>query len=228
MEILSPSSATDSTDTPGMGEPAPPPSPASGQGETNGQGESPAHTPSHPIVHSSDDDDGDGRDPADLPLVWTSRALDSDFGSLDTEDLPLDRLTAPSASLDTEDVPLDRLTAPSADELLDDASSVVESMLPFAAPAAASDNVPDPKSFKQATGAGNPYAADWKIASDIEIEAHWENGTWTLVPLPFGRKAIGCTWVYKTKRGKSGEIVKRKARLCFRGDYQAVFAPTVK
>ena len=55
------------------------------------------------------------------------------------------------------------------------------------------------------------------------------------MPLPFGRKAIGCTWVYKTKRGKSGEIVKRKARLCFRGDrqkfgvdYQAVFAPTVK
>ena len=53
--------------------------------------------------------------------------------------------------------------------------------------------------------------------------------------LPFGRKAIGCTWVYKTKRGKSGEVVKRKARLCFRGDrqkfgvhYQAVFAPTVK
>ena len=53
--------------------------------------------------------------------------------------------------------------------------------------------------------------------------------------LPFGRKAIGCTWVYKTKRGKSGEAIKRKARLCFRGDrqkfgvdYQAVFAPTVK
>ena len=53
--------------------------------------------------------------------------------------------------------------------------------------------------------------------------------------LPFGRKAFVCTWVYKTKRGKSGEIVKRKARLYFRGDrqkygvdYQAVFAPTVK
>ena len=53
--------------------------------------------------------------------------------------------------------------------------------------------------------------------------------------LPFGRKAIGCTWVYKTKRGKSGEVVKRKARLCFRGDrqkfgvdYQAVFAPTLR
>ena len=42
------------------------------------------------------------------------------------------RLTAPSASLDTVDVPIDRLTAPSADELLDDASSATKSMLPFA------------------------------------------------------------------------------------------------
>ena len=41
--------------------------------------------------------------------------------------------------------------------------------------------------------------------------------------------------MFKTKRGKIGEILKYKARLCFRGDrqkygidYQLVFAPTVK
>ena len=121
------------------------------------------------------------------------------------------------------------------DELLDAASNVEEAMQPFAAPSVATDNVPDPKSYRAATCSANPFCADWKIASDKEIKAHWENGTWSLVRLPFGRKAIGCTWVYKTKRGKSGEVVKRKARLCFRGDrqkfgvdYQAVFAPTVK
>ena len=121
------------------------------------------------------------------------------------------------------------------DDLLDDASNAEEAMQPFAAPSVATDNVPDPKSYRAATCSANPFSADWKIASDMEIKAHWENGTWSLVRLPFGRKAIGCTWVYKTKRGKSGEVVKRKARLCVRGDrqkfkvdYQAVFAPTVK
>lgn len=117
----------------------------------------------------------------------------------------------------------------------DDAASVVDQMSPLAASAAANSDFPDPKSFRQATAHSNPYHAEWKRAADAEMAAHRANGTWKLVSLPVGKKAIGCTWVFRTKRGKNGEILKHKARLCFRGDrqqfgidYQFVFAPTVK
>ena len=140
------------------------------------------------------------------------RILDNDLASMDTEEAleAIAHLTVPSTVTDTD-------TAGN-DELLDDASTAEAAMQPFAAPSVATDNVPDPKSYRSATCSANPFSADWKIASDKEIKSHWENGTWSQVRLPFGRKAIGCTWVYKTKRGKSGEVIKRKARLCVRGD----------
>ena len=104
-----------------------------------------------------------------------------------------------------------------------------------AAPDAAS-SILDPKSYRQATSPTNPNNKHWKAAADAEINSHRTiDGTWILVKLPNGRNAIGCTWVFKTKRGKIGEILKYKARLRFRGDrqkygidYQLVFAPTVK
>ena len=100
----------------------------------------------------------------------------------------------------------------------------------------ASSSIPDPKSYRQqATSPTNPNRKHWKAVADAEINSHRTIGTWTLVKLPKGRKAIGCTWVFKTKRGRIGEILKYKARLCFRGDrqihgidYQLVFASTVK
>ena len=55
------------------------------------------------------------------------------------------------------------------DELLDDASNAEAAMQPFAAPSVATDNVPDPKSYRAATCSANPFSADWKIASDKEI-----------------------------------------------------------
>jgi len=32
-----------------------------------------------------------------------------------------------------------------------------------------------------------------------ELAALSANNTWTLIPLPLGKKAIGCRWVYKVK-----------------------------
>lgn len=94
---------------------------------------------------------------------------------------------------------------------------------------------PEPRSFRQATSDSNPNKLQWKEASDREYNSHLTNGTWSLVRLPPGKRAIGSTWVYKVKRGASGEILKFKARLCARGDqqtygldYDATFAPTVK
>ncbi|GKE22271.1 putative ribonuclease H-like domain-containing protein, partial [Tanacetum coccineum] len=58
---------------------------------------------------------------------------------------------------------------------------------------------------------------------------------WTLVDLPYGKKAIGTKWVYRNKKDKRGIIVINKARLVTQGykqeegiDYDEVFAPVAR
>ena len=41
---------------------------------------------------------------------------------------------------------------------------------------------------------------EWKKAMVVEYDALQRNNTWSLVPLPADRQAIGCKWVYKTKK----------------------------
>lgn len=72
----------------------------------------------------------------------------------------------------------------------------------------------------------------WRDAMLEELESHQRNNTWTLVPLPEGRKAIGSKWVYKEKRNEENQVVKHKARLVAQGyaqrsgvDVDDVFAP---
>jgi hypothetical protein len=61
------------------------------------------------------------------------------------------------------------------------------------------------------------------------------NGTWDLVPLPAGRKAIGCCWVFRTKCNADGSVERYKARLVAQGfsqrpsfDYDLTFSPIVR
>jgi hypothetical protein len=68
-----------------------------------------------------------------------------------------------------------------------------------------------------------------------EMQAHFENGTWELVQLPAGRKAIGSKWVFKIKRNADGSVDRYKARLVAQGfsqrpgvDFTETFAPTTK
>ncbi len=68
-----------------------------------------------------------------------------------------------------------------------------------------------------------------------EYDSLMTNNTWTLVPLPAGRKPVSCKWVFKVKQGANGEVEHYKARLVARGftqtygvDYNETFAPVAK
>ncbi|GJU00702.1 ribonuclease H-like domain-containing protein [Tanacetum coccineum] len=75
----------------------------------------------------------------------------------------------------------------------------------------------------------------WTDATNQEMEALLRNGTWEIIELLEGRKAIGSKWIYKIKFKSSGEIDRYKARLVAQGfgqkegiDYEETFSPVVK
>ncbi len=68
-----------------------------------------------------------------------------------------------------------------------------------------------------------------------EYNSFMANNTWTLVPLPVGRKSVSCKWVFKVKQGANGEVECYKAKLMARGftetygmDYNETFVPVAK
>ncbi|GKB15467.1 retrovirus-related pol polyprotein from transposon TNT 1-94 [Tanacetum coccineum] len=60
----------------------------------------------------------------------------------------------------------------------------------------------------------------WKKVMQEEINSIEKNGTWKLVNLPEGKKAIGLKWIFKTKLHSDGTIQRHKARLVARGYVQ--------
>ena len=52
---------------------------------------------------------------------------------------------------------------------------------------------------------------------EIEISQLGRLGTYTVVELPEGRKAVDCRWVYLIKRNSDGSVSKYKARLVAKG-----------
>ena len=78
-------------------------------------------------------------------------------------------------------------------------------------------------------------AAKWKEACSLEMDLLEKKNTWTLVPLPKGRKEIGNRWVFRVKENQAGEFKRYKARLVAKGfaqklniDYEENFTPVAK
>ncbi|CAN1312477.1 Retrovirus-related Pol polyprotein from transposon TNT 1-94 [Linum perenne] len=88
----------------------------------------------------------------------------------------------------------------------------------------------EPATYKAAIQSSN-----WIKAMSSELDSLHKTNTWSLVPLPHGKKPIGCKWVYKIKYKADGSIERYKARLVAKGytqtagiDYIETFAPVAK
>ncbi|GKD99801.1 retrovirus-related pol polyprotein from transposon TNT 1-94, partial [Tanacetum coccineum] len=72
----------------------------------------------------------------------------------------------------------------------------------------------------------------WVDVIQEELNQFYRNKVWTLVPLPYGKTAIGSKWVFRNKKDEHGMTTKNKARLVAQGysqeegiDYDESFAP---
>jgi hypothetical protein len=91
----------------------------------------------------------------------------------------------------------------------------------------------DPLTLCDAMRCGD--AMEWETAMQEEYKSLMDNATWEWTPLPPKRSAIGCKWVFRTKRDAMGHIVRYKARLVAKGysqvagvDFNEAFAPVAK
>ncbi|MBW0534710.1 hypothetical protein O181_074425, partial [Austropuccinia psidii MF-1] len=91
----------------------------------------------------------------------------------------------------------------------------------------------DPLTYNQAIMSDGQN--HWKEAIKKEIQSMINLEVWEEVQIKDSYKLIGTTWVFKTKRNNSNQIIKHKARLCAQGfsqtqgrDYTKTFAPTAR
>ncbi|CAI7875519.1 unnamed protein product [Closterium sp. NIES-53] len=75
-----------------------------------------------------------------------------------------------------------------------------------------------PTTLKEALESSD--AKEWKKAMESELKSIEENGTWELVELPEGHKAITSKWLLKIKSDADGKIERYKSWLVAKGYQQ--------
>jgi hypothetical protein len=68
------------------------------------------------------------------------------------------------------------------------------------------DSHMEPTSYSQAI-----RDPKWQEAIDSELQALEQNKTWTMEPLPSGKRPIGCKWIFKIKYNSDGTVERYKA-----------------
>ncbi|CAI7799034.1 unnamed protein product [Closterium sp. NIES-53] len=91
----------------------------------------------------------------------------------------------------------------------------------------------EPASMEEALA--GPDREKWLVSRDAEYQSLLENGTWDLVVLPEGKKAVQCKWVLRIKIDNKGQVTIYKSRLVAKWFMQKekqyfneIFAPTAK
>ncbi|CAI7794589.1 unnamed protein product [Closterium sp. NIES-54] len=91
----------------------------------------------------------------------------------------------------------------------------------------------EPASMENALA--GPDREKWLVSRDAEYQSLLENGTWDLVVLPEGKKAVQCKWVLRIKTDDKGQVTIYKSRLVAKGfmqkekqDFNEIFAPIAK
>ena len=91
----------------------------------------------------------------------------------------------------------------------------------------------DPETFSQAMS--SKESNSWYNVMKEKMNSMASNQVWDLVELPDGIKAIGCKWVFKTKKDSLDNIERHKAILVAKGfnqregiDYKETFSPVSK
>ncbi|CAI7833275.1 unnamed protein product [Closterium sp. NIES-53] len=73
----------------------------------------------------------------------------------------------------------------------------------------------EPATLKEALEISD--AEEWKKAMESQLKSTEENGTWELVELPEGHKAITSKWLFKINSDADGRIERYKSRLLAQG-----------
>ena len=95
--------------------------------------------------------------------------------------------------------------------------------------------VTDPMTVREALQRPAPECDEWRDEIGCELDSMIKADVWKLVELPKGKRAIGSTFVFRTKFDAQGRMIRRKVRLVAQGftqqygvDYLETYAPVAR